>query len=124
MLLACGLLPFRVMGSTAELRLRWSSYESTLLLSVCDMWDAGALTDVTLFAEGRTIKAHKVVLSSCSGYFKEVLQVINNLALFSSFHFSFWSNYLISLLFQECDFCSTPNHSASLCLLPRSLGCD
>lgn len=64
------------MGSAAELRLRWSSYESTLLLSVCDMWDAGALTDVTLSAEGRTIKAHKVVLSSCSAYFKEVLKVI------------------------------------------------
>lgn len=66
------------MGSSAELCLRWSSYESTLLLSVCDMWDAGALTDVTLFAEGRTIKAHKVVLSSCSGYFKEVLQDVTS----------------------------------------------
>ncbi len=74
-MLVSGFQPFVVMGSAAELRLRWSSYESTLLLSVCDMWDAGALTDVTLSAEGRTIKAHKVVLSSCSGYFKEVLQV-------------------------------------------------
>ena len=74
-MLVSGLQLFVVMGSAAELRLRWSSYESTLLLSVCDMWDAGALTDVTLSAEGRTIKAHKVVLSSCSGYFKEVLQV-------------------------------------------------
>ena len=68
----------RVMGTSAELHLRWSSYESTLLMSVSDLWDAGAMTDVTLSAEGRSIKAHKVVLSACSGWFKEVLQVRNN----------------------------------------------
>ena len=67
----------QVMGTSAELHLRWSSYESTLLMSVSDLWDAGAMTDVTLSAEGRSIKAHKVVLSACSGYFKEVLQVSN-----------------------------------------------
>jgi len=39
------------------------------------MWDAGALTDVTVSAGGRSINAHQVVLSSCSGYFKDVLQV-------------------------------------------------
>jgi len=38
------------------------------------MWDAGALTDVTVSAGGKSISAHQVVLSSCSGYFKEVLQ--------------------------------------------------
>ena len=63
------------MGSAPELCLRWHSYESSLLMSVCDMWDAGALTDVTVSAGGRSISAHQVVLSSCSGYFKEVLQV-------------------------------------------------
>lgn len=63
------------MGSTAELRLRWSSYEKTLLMSVSDMWDTEAMTDVSVSAEGKVIRAHKVVLSSCSGYFREVLQV-------------------------------------------------
>lgn len=64
------------MGS-AELHLRWSSYESTLLTSVNDLWDLEAMTDVSLSADdGRIIRAHRVVLSSCSGYFKEVLQVL------------------------------------------------
>jgi len=69
------------MGSTPELCLRWHSYESSLLMSVCDMWDAGALTDVTVSAGGKSISAHQVVLSSCSGYFKEVLQVENSVLL-------------------------------------------
>ncbi len=58
-----------------ELCLRWHSYEDSLLLSVHDMWDAGVMTDVTLSAEGRTVNAHQVVLSSSSGYFREILKV-------------------------------------------------
>ena len=31
--------------------------------------------DVTLSCEGKTIKAHKVILSACSDYFRDVFRV-------------------------------------------------
>jgi BTB/POZ domain len=71
------------MASKPEMCLRWHSYENSLLMSVSDMWDAGVMTDITLSAEGRTIHAHQVVLSSSSDYFKEILQVVQH----KSFHF-------------------------------------
>ena len=90
------------MGSTQELCLKWNSYETSLLMSVCDMWNSGAMTDVTLSAEGRSISAHQVVLSSCSRYFKEVLQVT---LLFFYTTFYFLSKFLaciLSLNFVSC----------------------
>ena len=67
------------MGSAStELHLRWTSHETTLLGSVYDLWNVDAMTDVSLSADGRIIRAHKVVLSSCSSYFngKRVLKFL------------------------------------------------
>lgn len=36
--------------------------------------DNEELTDVTIAVEGRLLKAHKMVLSMCSNYFREIFQ--------------------------------------------------
>jgi hypothetical protein len=36
------------------------------------LFDAEQLTDVLLAAGGRTLRAHKVVLSACSSYFENI----------------------------------------------------
>lgn len=43
--------------------------------------DQSHLTDVTLSAEGKTLRAHRVVLSACSTFFSELFRTLD-----SSFH--------------------------------------
>ena len=40
------------------------------------MWEAGQLTDVTLATEERSFQAHKMLLSACSPYFRQLF--LNN----------------------------------------------
>lgn len=55
--------------------LRWHNYQSSLLATLPQLLDGDDLTDVTLCAGGRNLKAHRVVLSACSQYFKELFKV-------------------------------------------------
>ena len=50
--------------------LRWNHHQSTLVTVFDSLLKDESLVDVTLYAEGRPVKAHKVVLSACSPYFK------------------------------------------------------
>lgn len=51
--------------------LRWNNHQSNLLGVFSQLLQDEALVDVTLAcAEGHSIRAHKVVLSACSSYFK------------------------------------------------------
>jgi len=51
--------------------LRWNNHQSNLLGVFSQLLQDEALVDVTLAcAEGHSIRAHKVVLSACSTYFK------------------------------------------------------
>ncbi|KAG8311038.1 hypothetical protein J6590_051568 [Homalodisca vitripennis] len=56
------------MGSEREQQfcLRWHNYQNCLLATLPQLLDGDDLTDVTLCAGGRNIKAHKVVLSACN----------------------------------------------------------
>lgn len=56
--------------------LRWHNFQNTLLSSLPKLLDGGYLTDVTLSAGGRHIHAHKIILSACSYYFKELFKVL------------------------------------------------
>uniref|UniRef100_A0A8D8YJ65 Protein bric-a-brac 2 n=1 Tax=Cacopsylla melanoneura TaxID=428564 RepID=A0A8D8YJ65_9HEMI len=58
--------------------LRWHNYQSSLLSTLPQLLDGNDLTDVTLSAGGRNLKAHKVVLSACSDYFKQLFKEIDN----------------------------------------------
>lgn len=50
--------------------LRWNNHQSTLIQNFDTLLESGTLVDCTLAAEGKYLKAHKVVLSACSPYFE------------------------------------------------------
>ncbi|CAK9815876.1 Longitudinals lacking protein, isoforms H/M/V [Anthophora plagiata] len=53
--------------------LRWNNHQSTLIQNFDTLLETGTLVDCTLAAEGKYLKAHKVVLSACSPYFEGLL---------------------------------------------------
>ncbi|CAB0044984.1 unnamed protein product [Trichogramma brassicae] len=59
--------------------LRWHNFQNTLLSSLPKLLDGGYLTDVTLSAGGRHVHAHRLILSACSYYFKELFKDMNSL---------------------------------------------
>lgn len=50
--------------------LRWNNYQSNLTSVFDQLLQTEAFVDVTLACDGRSIKAHKMVLSACSPYFQ------------------------------------------------------
>lgn len=55
--------------------LRWNNYRTNITAEFETLREGEHFVDVTLACDGRQLKAHKVVLSACSPYFKELLQV-------------------------------------------------
>ncbi|KNC29869.1 Protein bric-a-brac 1 [Lucilia cuprina] len=77
----CGMPPFSPQsdrsscGSTSatapqQFCLRWNNYQSNLTSVFDQLLQNEAFVDVTLACDGRSIKAHKMVLSACSPYFQ------------------------------------------------------
>ncbi|XP_059479959.1 protein bric-a-brac 2-like isoform X1 [Neocloeon triangulifer] len=62
------------MGSEQQFCLRWNNFQNSLLASLPQLLDTNDLTDVTLCAGGKSIRAHRVVLSACSQYFKQLFR--------------------------------------------------
>lgn len=56
--------------------LRWHRQEHTLLGNLPYLLDTEILTDITLSVGCHSIKAHRLVLATCSTYFLELFQVI------------------------------------------------
>ena len=54
--------------------LRWNEYEKKYVEAFRVLRDNEYFTDVTLAAEGHTVKAHRVILSACSNYFHSILK--------------------------------------------------
>merc|ERR1712147_143569 len=54
--------------------LRWNDFQSNMVNSFKHLRDEKSFTDVTLACEGQTCKAHKMVISACSPYFKSLLE--------------------------------------------------
>lgn len=52
--------------------------KTSLLTSLPLLLDQSHLTDVTLSAEGRTVRAHRVVLSACSSFFSELFRTLDS----------------------------------------------
>lgn len=57
------------MGSE-KYKLKWSKYESNILAVFSALLENETLSDVTLFCEGQTFKAHRLVLAACSPHFE------------------------------------------------------
>ena len=62
------------MATTQQYSLRWNNYFRHLTYALDNHRTNDDFVDVSLCCDGRKIKAHKVVLSSCSGYFKEIFK--------------------------------------------------
>jgi hypothetical protein len=56
--------------------LKWNDFQSNMVSSFKHLRDEKSFTDVTLACDGQTCKAHKMVLSACSPYFKSLLEVL------------------------------------------------
>lgn len=64
------------MATTMEqFSLRWNNYHSNLTSGFHDLLQASDMVDVTLAVEGQFLQAHKLVLSICSPYFKQLFKV-------------------------------------------------
>jgi hypothetical protein len=57
--------------------LKWNNYQLSLTTAFKHILEAEDFVDVTLSAESQSLKAHKVVLSACSSYFKVLLKGIS-----------------------------------------------
>ena len=54
--------------------LRWNDFEQSVSRSFVDFRDENDFLDVTLACEEEQIQAHKVILSACSSFFKNILK--------------------------------------------------
>jgi len=55
--------------------LRWNNFQLNIASALDSLKTDEDLVDVTLSCEGQNVKAHKVVLSACSPYFRGVFKV-------------------------------------------------
>ncbi|KAK9874366.1 hypothetical protein WA026_002716 [Henosepilachna vigintioctopunctata] len=63
-------------SSNDEVCLRWNSHHSNMQSAFSSLLSKEQYCDVTLVAEGKSLKCHKLILSSCSSYFDQVLENI------------------------------------------------
>ncbi|KAL2733826.1 longitudinals lacking protein-like [Vespula squamosa] len=61
-------------GEQQQFFLKWNDFQSNMVSSFKHLRDEKSFTDVTLACDGQTCKAHKMVLSACSPYFKSLLE--------------------------------------------------
>ena len=52
--------------------LKWNNHTINMVKTFTEMIAGESFTDVTLACDGHIIKAHKIVLSACSNYFREI----------------------------------------------------
>ncbi|XP_046678657.1 broad-complex core protein isoforms 1/2/3/4/5-like isoform X1 [Homalodisca vitripennis] len=67
-------LESRAMGDLQHFCLRWNNYQSSITSAFENLRDDEDFVDVTLACDGKSLKAHRVVLSACSPYFRELLK--------------------------------------------------
>ena len=64
------------MGTTQKYSLKWNDFTVNVASTFRDLHARQDFVDVTLAcADGSTLEAHKVVLSSVSSYFRDILKV-------------------------------------------------
>lgn len=72
---------FFEMGANQEFCLRWSSYQEQLTEALRSLLEKELLVDVTLACDGRSLRAHRAILSACSSYF-QVITTSQSLLIF------------------------------------------
>jgi len=62
------------MGADQQFCLRWNNFHTNITSAFESLRDDEDFVDITLASEGKQIKAHKMVLSACSPYFRSLLK--------------------------------------------------
>lgn len=62
------------MTTSQQFSLKWTNYTNHITNAFDTLRSKEDFCDVTLSCEGRKIRAHKVLLSACSTYFKEIFK--------------------------------------------------
>ncbi|KAH0954990.1 hypothetical protein HN011_003177 [Eciton burchellii] len=62
------------MGSSQQFSLRWNNYLKHITCAFDMLRSDEELVDVTLSCEGKRIRAHKMLLSACSTYFRDLFK--------------------------------------------------
>ncbi|KAJ9587695.1 hypothetical protein L9F63_018875 [Diploptera punctata] len=62
------------MGTSQQFSLRWNNYLSHITCAFDSLRSDEDLVDVTLSCEGKRIRAHKMLLSACSTYFRDLFK--------------------------------------------------
>lgn len=65
------------MGEQAKFCLKWNNFGKNVTSTFKSLLENEEFVDISLSAQGGTIKAHRVVLSASSQYFREVIQGIS-----------------------------------------------
>ena len=55
--------------------LKWDGFQGTVTSLFDQLRHDGELVDITLCCEGQRVPAHRMMLSACSPYFRQLLQV-------------------------------------------------
>ena len=56
---------------------RWNDYEKKYAETFRTLREDDHFADVTLACEGHAVKAHRIILCACSGYFSHILRTIH-----------------------------------------------
>ncbi|XP_069677463.1 protein bric-a-brac 1-like isoform X3 [Periplaneta americana] len=64
----------RTMGTSQQFSLRWNNYLRHITCAFDSLRSDEDLVDVTLSCEGKRIRAHKMLLSACSTYFRDLFK--------------------------------------------------
>ncbi|XP_024937481.1 zinc finger protein chinmo isoform X2 [Cephus cinctus] len=70
----CGLRGGIMDSHQQQFCLKWNSFGSNLATAFSNLFKSESLTDVTLFCEGVTFKAHRLILAACSKHFQELFE--------------------------------------------------
>ena len=70
-----GQLESSMMSEKQRYCLKWNNYQANVTTTFKELLAVEDFVDITLSAEGGALKAHKVVLSACSPYFRDILKV-------------------------------------------------
>ena len=63
------------MDVSRKLHLKWDHFQSGVTSMFDNLRKDEELVDITLCCEGKKIKAHRMMLSACSPYFRELFKV-------------------------------------------------
>ncbi|XP_013147291.1 PREDICTED: protein bric-a-brac 1-like [Papilio polytes] len=63
-------------GESQQFSLRWHNHQSSIIGALGRVLSSGAFSDVTLSANGTSVRAHRLILASCSQYFDQLFKDI------------------------------------------------